>query len=212
MKLRKTSPPLFEIRSQPQGQIAGYASCFGGIDSYGDTVAPGAFAESLSRGTPLFLWQHRMEQPIGRWTALHEDSRGLHVEGQINMQTAAGREAFAHLQAGDLNGLSIGFSLAPGGSKYADGVNMLTQIDLAEISIVSMPADSAARVHSVKTVLQKPESIREFEAALESLGYSRREARGLAAKGWGAPPDKSEEIAAALQAATKLFRKPAYRY
>lgn len=211
MNLRKTSPPLFEIRSQPQGLVAGYGAVFGGIDSYGDTIAPGAFQASLSRGTPLFLWQHRMEQPVGRWTALHEDSRGLHVEGQLNLQTAAGREAFAHLQAGDLSGLSIGFNLAPGGSKYADGVNVLTQIDLAEISIVSLPADSAARVHSVKAALQKPESIREFEAALEGLGYSRREARGLAAKGWGAPPDTSEELAAALTAATKLFQKPVYR-
>ena len=215
MTLRKTTPPLFEVRSQAQGLIEGYASVFGGVDSYGDTIEPGAFGRSLiqhkSAGTnPVMLWSHRQDAPIGRWLDLQEDSRGLRVSGQLNLRTAAGQQAFEHLSSGDCNGLSIGFSVPPGGAERRGTLNLLREIDLAEISVVTVPADSGARIHAVKSDLQKPASLREYEAALEGLGYTRREARVLAKHGYAAlaeEPDPSEEIAAAIKAATALFLK-----
>jgi hypothetical protein len=52
---------------------------------------------------------------IGRWVEVREDERGLFVVGQLNLQTEAGKEAFAHLQARDIGGLSIGFQVAKDG-------------------------------------------------------------------------------------------------
>ena len=206
------SLPLFELKSEPQGLVSGYASVFGGCDSYGDCVLPGAFSMSLAKhkaaGTaPSMLWSHRQDQPIGRWSVLAEDTRGLHVEGQINLKTSAGREAFEHLRAGDLNGLSIGYQVSPGGSEHRDGVTLLKGLDLYEVSAVTIPADPAARIVSVKSQRVRPATLREFEQALEDIGYSRREARCLAAKGFlsGLAEDGANEILAAIKAATNIL-------
>lgn len=209
------SLPLFELKSEPQGLVTGYAAVFGGCDSYGDCVMPGAFSKSLSKHkaagtTPVMLWSHRQDQPIGRWSTLQEDTRGLRVEGLINLKTTAGRESFEHLRAGDLNGLSIGYQVPPGGSEYRDGVNLLKSVDLHEVSAVTIPADSSARITSVKSMAIKPATLRAFEQALEEIGLSRREARSVAAKGWSGLPvvpqaDESQELIAAINAATQLF-------
>lgn len=209
------SLPLLELRAQAQGLIEGYASVFGGVDSYGDTILPGAYQASLaehrSKGTaPVMLWSHNMDAPIGRWSSFKEDARGLVVSGQLNLKTSAGKEAFEHLQAGDLNGLSIGFRVASGGSKYVDGVRHLSRIELHEVSVVTMPADSSARITAVKKSGHKPATARELEEALEhQLGFSRRESRLLIAKGYAAitTPDTSEELINALKAAALNFRK-----
>lgn len=210
------SLPLLEVRAQAEGLIEGYASVFGGIDSYGDSIAPGAFKASIAKhqsaGTsPVMLWSHKSDMPIGRWTDLAEDSRGLRAAGRLNLKTSAGRDAYEHLRAGDLNGLSIGYLVPQGGKSYRDGVTLLKNIDLHEVSVVAVPADAAARISAVKSQAIKPATVRGFEEALEELGFSRREARNIAAKGFGAAAqpssDESNELAAALKAATQLFSK-----
>lgn len=207
--------PLLEIRSQAQGLIEGYASVWDGIDSYGDSIIKGAFSASLTRhrkaGTaPVMLWAHRPDAPIGRWLNLAEDTRGLSASGQINMKTAAGREAFEHLNAGDLNGLSIGYQVQAGGSEHSGGVTYLKSIDLHEVSVVAIPADSAARISSVKSQPIKPVTVRGFEDALRELGFSRREAQNIAFKGFSAvaepdDADPSHELLSAINAASNLF-------
>lgn len=208
------SLPLLEIRSQAQGIVTGYASVFNGIDSYGDSIQKGAFRASLAQhkasGTaPVMLWAHQADSPVGRWTDMAEDARGLQVSGQINLKTAAGRDAFEHLRAGDISGLSIGYRVPKGGSEYREGVNVLKQIDLAEVSLVAVPADSAARISAVKSQAIKPATVRDFEEALTQLGYSRRESKAIAAKGFAgsAQDDCSNELIAALKAASQQFTK-----
>lgn len=198
------SAPLLELRSDAQGLISGYAATFNGIDSYGDTILPGAFAASLKQAKPVMLWAHRQDAPIGQWLSLDEDARGLRVSGQLNMRTAAGRDAFEALRAGDLNGLSIGFRVPPGGAETRDELRILKSIDLAEISVVTIPADPAARVDSIKAAV-KPASSQELQRALQDLGFSRRQAAAIVQKGFPALAEsdaaEAEEhrIAAAMQ-------------
>lgn len=214
------SIPILEVRSTPQGIVEGMASCFGGIDCYGDTVAPGAFADSLAahtaRGTvPAMLWSHATDRPVGRWEHLAEDSRGLFVRGRVNLRTAAGADAFEHLRAGDLNGLSIGYRVPRGGEEMRAGVRVLKAIDLHEISLVTLPADGAARVTAVKVAGERPATVREFEAALRGLGFSRREAGQIAAKGFSAIAERPGEpssdelraVKAALLSLATTFKK-----
>lgn len=203
----KHTLPLFETRATSQGVIEGYASTFGGIDSYGDTIQPGAFATSLESGKmPLMLWMHDRNAPIGRWLEMREDSRGLYATGQLNMETTKGREAYAHLRDRDISGMSIGYQLPAGAVDIQDGVRVLKSIDLIEVSIVSMPADDRARVLTVKH--GKPGTLRELQHALQEMGFSRREAASIAQKGFDGLADESSEINEALnriQAITKLF-------
>lgn len=195
--------PSLQIKTEPSGIVAGYASVFGVRDGHGDVVERGAFHETLKGATPpAMLWQHRQDAPVGRWQSMSEDSRGLHVHGQLNMRTKAGQDAFEHLAAGDVNGLSIGFQIAKDGFRVENGTRVLTGIDLMEVSIVTLPSNPDARVTSVKSLPTKPNTLREFEAALTSLGYSRREATNLAKKGWASLNDESDELALVLQRIT----------
>lgn len=213
----RTAPPL-EIKlagvQTDAGEISGYASVFGGEpDSYGDIIAPGAFAASLAdlkrRGeTPVMLWAHDMSTPIGRWTELEEDDRGLRVRGHLNLESARGRDAHAHLRAGDVSGLSIGYRLAKGAIEHhGDGTQTLRAIDLREVSVVAIPASRAARITQVKTL----GSPRELEALLHDGGLSRGAASKIAAAGWQAlkgdqdQPDLSH-LEARIKAATAEIR------
>jgi HK97 family phage prohead protease len=216
MHLRHAAP-LLQLRAQPQGLIAGYASAFDTVDSFGERVARGAFVASLRQhaeaGTrPLMLWHHQPASPIGRWDELAEDSRGLLVSGSINMKTQAGRDAFECLAADNLNGLSIGFRPVKS-TTLADDVVELTEVDLVEVSLVSLPANPQARITHVRAHVEAPTSLRALEQALrEQLGFSRREAAAVAARGFGAleaEQDQSAELAAlqqALQGALATFR------
>jgi phage head maturation protease len=67
------------------GAFEGYASVFGVVDSGGDVILPGAFAASLrkrSASAVKMLWQHQASEPIGVWSEIVEDGRGLKVKGQ----------------------------------------------------------------------------------------------------------------------------------
>jgi HK97 family phage prohead protease len=80
-------------------------------------VAPGAFADSLAKrgvnGIKL-LFQHDANQPIGVWTALNEDKRGLYAQGRLMPEVAKAREVQALMRAGALDGRSIGFRTVKG--------------------------------------------------------------------------------------------------
>ncbi|PWR19142.1 HK97 family phage prohead protease [Zavarzinia compransoris] len=141
-------------RAGAEGVFAGYASVFGVTDAQGDRVAPGAFRRSLERWRglgqmPPFLWQHDMAEPIGRFDLVAEDERGLRVEGRLALETVRGREAQALMRLGAVNGLSIGYSTVAARID-GDGARLLTGLDLHEISLVTLPANEAARIAWVK--------------------------------------------------------------
>src|SRR5271154_3946830 len=93
-------------------EFEGYASLFHVADGVGDIVAPGAFAASLRRRGPAevrMLYQHFAHAPIGVWTEIAEDPRGLYVRGRLTLEVERARDVRALLSEGALNGLSIGF-------------------------------------------------------------------------------------------------------
>lgn len=139
--------------SAKDGVFGGYAAVYGNVDSHGDMIAPGAFAKSLAAyetaGTmPVMLWGHDPARPIGKWLEMQEDDLGLFVRGQCNLQTSAGRDAHAHLSNGDVTGMSIGYRIPPGGAQQDEGVLILSEIDLKEVSVVAMPSNERARITS----------------------------------------------------------------
>ncbi|MFT3724648.1 MAG: HK97 family phage prohead protease [Hyphomonadaceae bacterium] len=134
------------------GKFSGYASVWDSADSYGDVIRKGAFAKTIKRMRPALLWQHDPGQPIGKWTSVSEDERGLRVEGKLVLETRQGAEALALLRADALNGLSIGFRTLRS-ERGPNGGRIITEIELPEVSLVTMPAATKARVDSVKSAL-----------------------------------------------------------
>jgi HK97 family phage prohead protease len=193
----------FKIKAVSEdGLFSGYGSVFGVIDSYKEVVAPGAFSESLSQRTPALLWQHRSGEPIGVYSALREDQTGLYVEGKLALKTARGAEAYELLKMGAISGLSIGFVTRDDSYDRVTGIRTLKKVDLWEVSLVTFPANDAARVSGVKSI-DTIESLADAEAFLrEAGGLSRREATALVSRikslrGRGDPDELGELLALA---------------
>ena len=180
-----------EIKAVNQdGLFSGYASVFEEIDSYRDIVKRGAFektladTESKGRAVPI-LWQHDASKPIGVYTSLKEDERGLYVEGQLNMDVQQAREALSLLKQKALSGISIGYNSVRYDTDVKSGVRRLYELKLFEASLVTFPACDSARVTDVKTILADGNlpSLPEFEDFLCEAGFSRSQAKAIAGNG-----------------------------
>ena len=172
------------------GTIRGYASLFDQIDLGSDRVRRGAFNMSLAKrgaGQIRKLFQHDPDRPIGRWTRIEEDERGLCGEGRINQDTALGRETLALVRGGALEGLSIGFKTVRATRPTVSGVRTLLEVDLWEVSVVTFPMLPDARIDTVKQGKGSTLSPRTLEHWLRrDAGLSRSAAKALLAKGYGA--------------------------
>ncbi len=135
------------------GHFEGYASVFNVVDRGNDLILPGAFKRSLNdRGTGgiKFLWQHDPKEPVGILDEVREDAKGLYVRGRLILDVERAREAYQLLGAGALDGLSIGFHTLKS-KQRADGVRLLREVDLWEISLVTFPMNEQARISAFKT-------------------------------------------------------------
>lgn len=140
-------------RVEPDGAFRGYASLFGEVDLGKDAVERGAFAASLRRRGAAgirMLYQHDPAEPIGAWTELREDRRGLFVRGRLATDVARAREVLSLMRAGALDGLSIGFRTIRSRRDAVSGVRRIIEADLWEISVVTFPMLPGARIEAVK--------------------------------------------------------------
>jgi len=161
----------------------GYASVFNGVDSYGDSVLPGAYADTLkARQRPVAMrWNH--QSVIGKWTEIGEDGHGLRVKGRLTKGHRLAEDVYALLKDGAVSGLSIGYKIPSGGSQMAGKVRQLKRVNLVEVSVVEMPADTAALVDSVKSQVEACASLADVEALLRaSNAFSRQDATALVSR------------------------------
>jgi HK97 family phage prohead protease len=167
------------------GTFSGYGSTFGGTaDSYGDVVAVGAFTKTIAdhrkAGTsPALCWSHSLSDPIGTINQLTEDAHGLRVDGKLALGVERGRDAHELMKMGAL-GLSIGYRPVRATPNGRNG-RTLNEVTLYEISAVSVPANSAARITSIKARPDVAElnDPRVLERCLRDAGWSRSQAKEI---------------------------------
>ena len=159
--------------------IEGYASLFGAVDRGGDIVQRGAYTNSLKALTQAgrrvrMLWQHDPSEPIGVWDEVREDDQGLYVKGRLLTDVARAREAAALLEAGAIEGLSIGYRTVKA-AKDDGGRRRLQELELWEVSLVTFPMLPEARV-GAKGDTPDDGLLRDLAAVIESA--RRNLARG----------------------------------
>lgn len=175
------------------GRFAGYASVFGGVDSYGDTIVRGAFESTLrNNGKPKMFFNHQWDMPIGKYLVAREDDKGLWVEGELTPGLNLSAEVRAAMKHETLDGLSIGGFIKKGDFEETEGGRIIRKwSNLVEISPVVFPADSAARVEAgsvkggadVLEAIAEIESMRDFECLLRDVaGLSKGAAIALVAR------------------------------
>lgn len=180
--------------------FTGYGAVFGNVDAYGDVIAPGAFADTLAAARKTGRWPAMLSQhgawgmtaddltPVGVWLDLAEDGHGLKVEGEL-APTPRGQELHTLMKMkprAAIDGLSIGYiakDWTPR-SKPDEPRRTLKRVDLIEISPVTFPANTKARVRNVKSA---DFTERDFERWLmQDAGLSRSEARVVINEGFKA--------------------------
>lgn len=174
-----------QVKFDPVGgmKFSGYASKFNGIDSYNDTIMPGAYAKTLeNRQRPVQMrWNHYGEV-IGKWMMIKEDDVGLWVEGELTPNHSKAQDVYALLKHGAVSGMSIGFYLKDFEVK-PDGVRVLKEIELVEISVVEDPADLGAQIEDVKSAITEAKTLKEIETLLRDAGkFSRTEATAIVSR------------------------------
>lgn len=171
--------------------FVGYASTFGNVDSYGDTIVRGAYSDTLkSHGLPKMFFNHNADAvPIGKWVKAEENDYGLLLTGEFTPGNTLAQEVKAALKHGTVDSMSIGYRLKKG--DYEDtstGRTIKKVAHLAETSIVTFPADKFARVDlsSVKSFadeIKHIETLRDMEYFLRDVGnFSKGAAQALTAR------------------------------
>lgn len=153
-------------------RIAGYAAMFNREASslpFREMIAPGAFARSISSGEPIYLLvNHDMDQlPLASTRSgtltLSEDDLGLYMEADLDPANPRAAELHSALARGDVDKMSFAFSINEDGESREDGVRVLRDLNLYEVSVVTWPAYDATEV-GVRA-----------EAADDSLALRRRQ-------------------------------------
>lgn len=176
--------------------FSGYGAVFGNVDSYGDVIKAGAFADTLreAKGSgqwPAMLLQHggggfgsaEDMTPVGIWTQMEEDTTGLKLEGKL-ADIPRGRDLYTLMKMEPrpaVSGLSIGYivkAFEPRTSPEQPR-RTLTKLHLMEVSPVTFPANPKARVTDVKSAAPS-----EIERLLRDAGFNREERAAFMARGF----------------------------
>jgi len=178
-----------EIKSLNDREFEGHGSIFGNEDLGGDIVIPGAFKNTLKQhkqnnSLPQMFWMHDPSRVAGKWTEMAEDPSGLRVKGVL-ADTPLGNEIRTLLQMEAVKGLSIGYRTIRDDFDEK-GRRLLKEIELWEVSVVSLPMNPLAQVVHAKSRLSATGEYvptpREFEHALRDVGCSLRTAKRIISK------------------------------
>ena len=175
----------FRASVNDEGIFEGYLSTYGDVDSYGTYFISGAWDKSIERfnsGEVIpVLWSHDRSKPIGKFTELKSDEKGLWGRGKLTLEDPQAKIAYAHMKDGSVMGLSVGFEMDYDNVIYNRMLDALgiAEADLFECSVVVFPANSNAKITNFKSQNHDhgenkmegsiAETIEKMNAAIENL-------------------------------------------
>lgn len=158
-------------------KISGYAAVFNSkavIDPWmSEEIAPGAFAKAISSSDVRALFNHNWDNVLGRTNSgtlsLSEDDRGLYFEIDLP-DTSTGKDLMKSIERGDINQCSFGFYPVEETWNYdtEPAHRTLVEVELFEISIVSLPAYDDTEVSLVRKKEQQ-ETIEKRKKILQKI-------------------------------------------
>lgn len=154
----------FELKAKEDdaGMIAGFFSTYDEEpDSYGDIIRPGAFTETIAKrkesGHPFPLcFNHDFSAIIGAVDVVEDTEKGPYIEAHF-LETEQAQDVRKMLQSGAIYQFSFAYDVL-GADKPTDeqkkkGIeNVLTKLEVFEISVVTVPANQNAVATEVKSI------------------------------------------------------------
>jgi HK97 family phage prohead protease len=156
----------FDDMDDEKGIIKGYASMFNNKDSDGDIINRGAYTKTLQENAEriAFLYQHNMNQPIGKPLSMKEDEKGLFIEAKIS-DSSLGKDVKTMVSEGILKEFSVGF--IPIKEDLQKDVNYIKEIKLFEFSLVTLAANPLAKVTEYKGTKSVDNLMDEFDKLIK---------------------------------------------
>lgn len=130
----------------------GYASTFGNVDLGDDIVEKGAFIDSLRKSPEVpILWQHNMNEPVGKSIDLFEDNRGLYIKAKLpKKDTLVSGRIIPQIEIGSIKEMSIGFFIED--FEIKEDLRILKKINLFEVSLVTKAMNPRAQLTGFKAI------------------------------------------------------------
>lgn len=163
-------------------RIGGYAATFNkeatGLN-FREVIAPGAFKRTLATDNPVFLLiNHDMESlPLASTRSgtltLIEDEIGLRMDAELDPNNPRAQELASALRRGDVDKMSFAFTVATDGDIRSEGLRTLTDLDLYEVSVVTLPAYDSTTVG----MRSEQDENEELELRKKKLALSQKQLR-----------------------------------
>ena len=161
----------FETKALKKGsntlKIAGYANTTA-KDRSGDVVTAEAWAKGVEnyRRNPVLLYQHKHDCPIGRVDNIRVDKKGIFVECAVSEAAEKNHGVQTLIKDGALKSFSVGFRVKDGKYNREDDSMMITDVELLEISVVSVPCNQDS-LFSIRKSFDSDEEFNEFKKSLK---------------------------------------------
>jgi HK97 family phage prohead protease len=155
------------------------------LDSVGDKISPGAFAETLAewkgRGDPIpVLWSHMSHDPeyhIGEVLEAEERPEGLWVKARIDLDEGSKAEKVYRLLKGRrVTQFSFAYDIEEGSwieQKDGPGYYELRKLKLYEVGPTLIGANQATELLDVKSATGVEDGLAKVQEALEGLKAGR---------------------------------------
>ena len=193
--------------------IEGYAST-NDKDRHGDVVPTGVWEKGLQEyvKNPVILAYHNHTMPVGKMVEHKVDDKGLWIKAKIS--DAAG-DVYKLIKKGILSAFSIGFRIKDAEYNTAAEVFLVKDLELHEISVVSVPANQNTLFNLSKS-FDTDEEYSLFKQQFAPSGESAKglesstEAKSDITKEWNMDPKDLEKMLAdaaakAAEQATKAL-------
>ena len=206
----------FELKANEAGSISGFFSTYDKEpDSYGDIIDPGAFTETLKKreesGHPFPLcWNHDFSAVIGAVDSVKDTEKGPFIEAHF-LDTQLAQDVRKMLQSGAVYQFSFAYDVlgnrAPTQEEQEKGItNVLTKVDVFEISVVTVPANQNAVATEVKAGRRNNKSdeatIKEIIKLAQSLLETKEEPEDTTAEDEAKSAEPTVETNAAAEEST----------
>lgn len=139
-------------------------------DRVGDVVLPSAFEKSLKEymENPVVLFQHNWDKVIGKCIKADITDNGLYVECEVSNAKDV-EEVKTKIAEGILKTFSIGYNEVDAEYDEKNACNVVKELELLEISVVTIPCNSNAKF--VAEVETKEEEVSTEEKSFDHVGF-----------------------------------------
>ena len=188
MKTKRMIVPILDFKyDSTSGAISCYVNTKHNIDHAGDRPMDGCYSKSIAthakNGTmPKMLWSHDPQSlPVGVWTSMTEDAKGLRMDGHI-LPTTMGKDIKILAEGKALDSFSIGYREIEAKYNSSNNSNDLYELDIKEASWVNFACDENAMLESIKSHIDDGEmpTKRELQNFLREKGLSKSQAEKVA--------------------------------